>query len=84
MKRYVLKLNDSSYVKNINWIIVIVPSITTGSFEDALIVDDDYLNEVTGHNGYDKTLTKKDLIKIHYPEMQFLPVKIVLDIERCD
>ncbi|MEK5081072.1 hypothetical protein MKX73_19290 [Solibacillus sp. FSL W7-1436] len=81
IKRYVLKVNDSNYVTSINWIIVIIPVIATGPFEDALILEENYLNEPIGHNGYDKSTTRKDLIIMHYPAIDFIKVKIVFDEE---
>lgn len=79
MMRYVLKVDDSIYVKSINWIIITLPVIKTGHFEEALILEESYLNEVIGNNGYDKTVTRKDLIETHYPTLKFIKVKIVLD-----
>ena len=79
MKRYVLKVNDSSYVKSINWIIITLPVIKTGRFEDALIFEESYLNETIGNNGYEKVITRKDLILSQYPTVEFVKVKIVID-----
>lgn len=79
MNRYVLKVNEASFVTAINWIIITIPVITTGHFEDVLILEETYLNEAIGHNGYDKSTTRKELIKTHYPTVQFEKVKIVLD-----
>lgn len=79
MKRYILKIDESTYVKSINWIIITLPVIKTGSFDDALIVEESYLNEVVGHSGYEQTLTRKDLILTHYPTVEFIKVKFVID-----
>lgn len=79
IKRYVLKINDFNYVTSINWIIVTIPVIKTGPFEDVLILDENYLNKAIGHNGFDKVTTRKDLITLHHPEVEFLKIKVVLD-----
>ncbi|MEK5187044.1 MULTISPECIES: hypothetical protein [Solibacillus] len=79
MKRYVLKVNETTFVTAINWIIITIPVITTGPFEDVLVLEESYLNEPIGHNRYDKSTTRKELIKTHYPTIQFEKVKIVLD-----
>lgn len=79
MKRYIIKINDSAYVKSINWIIVTLPVIKKGHFEDAFIFEESYLNEAIGNNGYAQTLTRKDLILSQYPEIEFVKVRIVID-----
>lgn len=79
MMRYVLKVNDSIYVKSINWIIITLPVIKTGRFEDALILEESYLNEAIGNNGYEQTVTRKDLILSQYPTIDFVKVKVVID-----
>ena len=79
MKRYVIKVNDSDYVKSVNWITIVLPVIKTGHFEDAFIFEESYLNEAIGNNGYAQTLTRKDLILTQYPEIEFVKVKIVID-----
>lgn len=79
MKRYVLKVNDTTFVTAINWIIITIPVIKTGSFDDAFPFEEGYLNEPIGHNGYEQSLTRKDLILMHYPAIQFLKVKMVIE-----
>lgn len=79
MNRYVIKVNDSTFVKSINWIIIALPVIKTGNFEDAFIFEESYLNEPIGNNGYAQTLTRKDVILSQYPEIEFVKVKIVID-----
>ena len=68
MKRYVLKVNGSDYVKSVNWITIVLPVIKTGHFEDAFIFEESYLSETVGNNGYAQTLTRKDLILSQYLE----------------
>jgi len=79
MKRYILKIDESTYVKSINWIIITLPVIKSGNFDDALIFEENYLNEAIGHSGYEQTVTRKDLIISHYPTVKFIKVKIVID-----
>lgn len=79
MKRYILKLDESTYVKSINWIIITLPVIKTGSFDEALILEESYLNEAIGNNGYAQTMTRKELILAQYPDIEFVKVKIVVD-----
>lgn len=79
MKRYVLKVNDSIYVKSINWIIITLPVIKTGRFEDAYIFDESYLDEAIASNGYEKVVTRKELISEQYPAIEFVKVKVVID-----
>lgn len=79
MDRYVLKVNDSSYVKSINWIIITLPVIKTGHFNDALIFEENYLTEPVGHNGHEQVVTRKDLILLQYPSIQFVKVKFIID-----
>jgi len=79
MKRYILKVDESSYVKSINWIIVTLPAIKIGNFDDALVFEEGYLNEVIGHSGYAKVVTRKELILEQYPTVEFVKVNIVID-----
>lgn len=74
MNRYVLKINDSTYVKSISWIAFEIPEIRTDNFENAVIVTDRWLDEKVE---FEKT--RLDAIKLHYPNMKLVKVKIVED-----
>lgn len=75
MNRYVLKINDSTYVSDIDWIAMVIPTITTDSFDNAMIVDNSYLDYIVIKDGQ----TRKDLILQKYPHIKILKVKIVID-----
>lgn len=81
MKRYILKINDSTFVSSLDWMAIEIPQIRTDSFENALLIREWYLNETVIKDGTSnmKGKTRKDLIKQHYPNVEFLPVKIVID-----
>lgn len=81
MNRYVLKINDSTYISDINWIAAVIPEIKTNSFDKSLIVTDAYLNEVVVNDGTNGGIgqTREYLIKKYYPKIEVVKVKVVID-----
>lgn len=73
--RYVLKINDSTYVNHIDWIVKEIPhDIRTADIQRAMIVTEDYLNEKVE---FEKT--RLDAIQLHYPHIKVVKVRIVED-----
>lgn len=50
MNRYVLKINDSTYVKKIDWLAMQIPIIDTDFFDNAEIYTEDYFNELNSES----------------------------------
>ena len=81
MNRFVLKINDSTYVKDIQWIVMEIPTITTDSFENAVLIREDYLNQTVIPDGTNNGLgvSRKQLLLKYFPQLKIIPVKVVLD-----
>lgn len=77
MNRYVLKINDSTYISNIHWIAFEIPEIRTNNFENAMIVTDEYLNEVLTKTSFGTSVTKIELIQKRQPQTKVVKIKIV-------
>lgn len=79
MKRYVLKINDSTFVKDVSWIAGEIPSITTDSFENAAIFREEYLNHTVMNDSNGIGIPRKDLLLRYFPHLSVVKVKIVID-----
>ena len=71
MQRYVLKINNSTYVNDLHWIIMEIPQIQTNTFNNALIVTDEYLDYIL------QGRTRKDLLLKYFPKIKIVKVKLV-------
>lgn len=76
MNRYVLKINDSTYVSDINWIAMEIPhEIKTSALQGATIVTDEYLNEEV----LSEYSNRKETISKYFPHIKIVKVKLVED-----
>jgi hypothetical protein len=78
INRYVLKINNSTFVEEIDWIAMEIPTIKTNSFQNAMLVTDEYLDYIVIRNCMKGFQTRKDLISIHYPNIQIKKVELVI------
>lgn len=80
MNRYALKINDSTYVSDIYWIMFEIPhEIQTTHLQGAMIVTDKYLNHVVRKNGFGEGITRKEMILQYFPHVKFVKIKVVED-----
>ncbi len=79
MNRYVLKINDSTYVSSIHWIGFQIPhEIKTSDLQGAMIVTDEYLNQEV----LSEYLNRKGVILRYFPHVKIVKIKIVEDEEQ--
>lgn len=80
MNRYVLKINDSTYVSDIFWIMIEIPhEIKTSGLQKAMIVTDRYLDEPVTKNGFGEGVSRKEVLIRRYPHIKIVKIKIVED-----
>lgn len=73
--RYVLKLGEDEFAKWIQWTATVSPLIRTGGFEEAMIIDENYLNTEV-HPNLKKT--RQEVLIEKYPEIKVIQVEITI------